>query len=149
MSELLSQVRAAREAENGLERALALTIEHFRAESGTIHRIGDDGLLHLAAATAGMPEPVLAAIRAIPVGKGMAGLAAERAAPVTACNLQEDTTGDVRPGAKATGMQGAIVVPLLRGEAVVGTLGIANREERTFAEDEVALLLEVGRALAD
>ena len=36
---------------------------------------------------------------------------AERAEPVTACNLQTDTSGDVRPGARATGLQGSICVP--------------------------------------
>ena len=75
-------------------------------------------------------------------------LAVERAEPVTACNIQTDTTGDVRPGAKATGMQGAIVVPVLAGERAVGALGIANRHERTFSVEETALLTEIGRRIA-
>jgi len=128
--------------------ALALALAHFRADSGTIHRLAG-GLLQLSAHSAGMPPPVLELIRRIPIGKGMAGLAAERKAPVTACNLQTDASGDVRPGAKATGLQGSIVVPMQRGAEVVGTLGIANRGERTFSEPEVALLLAAGRLLAE
>jgi GAF domain-containing protein len=95
-----------------------------------------------------MPAPVLDVIRVIPVGKGMAGLAVERRAPVTACNLQTDTSGDVRPGARATGLAGSLVVPMLRGPEPAGALGIANRAERTFSEAEVTLLLAVGRVLA-
>jgi putative methionine-R-sulfoxide reductase with GAF domain len=91
---------------------------------------------------------VLEKIRTIPVGKGMAGLAVERAHPVTVCNIQTDTSGDVRPGARATGMEGAIVVPILRGHQAVGALGIANREERIFSLEETALLTEVGRRIA-
>jgi GAF domain-containing protein len=129
--------------------ALALIVDHFRADSGTIHLLGAGGLLHLAAASAGMPEAVMAVIRTIPVGKGMAGLAVERRAPVNSCNIQTDATGDVRPGALATAMAGAIVVPIFKDDAVVGALGVANRAERTFTADEIAALMQAGRALAE
>lgn len=124
-----------------------MTIEHLDADTGTLHMVGDDGALHLEATEGHLPEQVLQRIQTIEVGKGMAGLAVERGIPVTACNLQTDGSGDVRPGAKATGLQGSIVVPVLRGIEAVGALGVANREERVFSEDEVALLLEVGRAI--
>ena len=143
----LSRLRASRNDDGPLDAALALTLEHFGAESGTIHMMAD-GLLELRAHSAGLPPPVLETIRRIPVGKGMAGLAAERAAPVTACNLQTDDSGDVRPGAKATGLRGSIVVPIMGPDGPLGTLGIANQAERTFSEEEVELLLEVGRELA-
>ncbi len=129
-------------------KALARIVRDFAADSGTVHFLGEDGLLHLAAVTDGMPEPVLAIIRTIPVGKGMAGLAVERAEPVNACNIQTDTSGDVRPGAKATGLSGSIVVPIFAGETVVGALGVANRSERTFTDSEIAALLAEGRQLA-
>ena len=111
--------------------------------------VGGDGLLHLRAATSGFPEPVLAAIRTIPIGKGMAGLAVERRAPVDSCNIQTDASGDVRPGARATDLGGAIVVPIFRGDEVIGALGIANRAERIFEESEISDLMAAGRLLAD
>lgn len=124
----------------GLDRALAAVVRRFGADSGTVHFLGDDGLLHLAAATPGLPEAVLATIATIPVGKGMAGLAVERGAPVDACNIQTDQSGDVRPGARATGLSGALVVPILRDGEAVGALGIGNRAERTFTEEETQAL---------
>lgn len=124
-------------------------VGRFAADSGTIHYLGEDGFLHLAAASAGMPEPVTAMIQKIPVGKGMAGLAVERREPVNACNIQTDTSGDVRPGARATELAGAIVVPIFHRSDVVGALGIANRSERTFTDTEIASLIEAGRQLAD
>ena len=130
------------------EDALASIVSHFGADSGTIHMLAEDGLLHLKAATHGLPEAVLAAIRTIPVGKGMAGLAVERRRPVDACNIQTDASGDVRPGARATGLAGAIVVPIFRSDQVVGALGIANRTERTFSAAEIEELMDAGRALA-
>ena len=130
------------------EDRLAEVVSALVADTGTIHFLGSDGLLHLAAVTPGMPEIVLSAIRVIPVGKGMAGLAVERRQPVNACNIQSDATGDVRPGARATEMAGAIVVPIFQGDEVIGALGVANRRERTFTESEIALLIKAGRELA-
>lgn len=133
---------------HGCAFALQRIVSDFAADSGTIHFLGDDGMLHLAAASPGMPEAVVAIIRTIPVGKGMAGLAVERAEPVNACNIQTDNSGDVRPGAKATGLAGSVVVPIFDGTEVIGALGVANRCERTFAESEIAQLMHEGRQLA-
>lgn len=145
---LLDRLTSLASSSTALQDGLALVIAHFGADSGTLHLL-KEGQLHLTAHSAGLPPPVLEVIRVIPVGKGMAGLAVERRAPVTACNLQTDTTGDVRPGARQTGLKGSIVVPMLHGEEVVGALGIANHAERDFSEEEVELLLAAGQALAD
>jgi signal transduction protein with GAF and PtsI domain len=128
--------------------ALGRILTEFAADSGTIHLLGDDGVLHLRAASAGIPQVVLDTIKDVPVGKGMAGLAVERRQPVNACNIQTDASGDVRPGARATGLQGSIVVPILRGDNAIGALGVANRGERTFTDAEAERLLDVGRVLA-
>jgi putative methionine-R-sulfoxide reductase with GAF domain len=105
-------------------------------------------VLHLKAASAGIPAPVIEAVRLVPIGKGMAGLAVQRKQPVSVCNLQTDASGAARPGAKATGMEGALVVPLLAGDEAVGALGIANRAPRAFTLEETTLLTGVGRAIA-
>lgn len=129
-------------------RVLELVMKRLAADSGTIHLLDAEGVLRLAAASPGIPQAVLAAVRTVPIGKGMAGLAVERREPVQTCNLQTDATGDVRPGARATGLRGAIAVPILKGETAVGALGVGNRTERTFSADEIALLLEAGRRIA-
>ena len=141
-------IRASEAKAAGLDGVLASVVESVRAETGTIHFLGEDGLLHLAAATPGLPDGVLATIATIPVGKGMAGLAVERRSPVDACNIQTDASGGVRPGARATGLAGAIVVPIFDGDAAVGALGVANRTERTFTEEEVESLIRAGHRIA-
>ena len=102
---------------------LASVVQRLKGDSGTIHLGGADGQLHLQVATPGFPEVVMATIRTIPVGKGMAGLCAQRREPVDACNIQTDTSGDVRPGARATALSGAIVVPIFRGDRRDRNLG--------------------------
>jgi L-methionine (R)-S-oxide reductase len=112
-------------------------LAELNADSGTVHASGPDGALHLRAAI-GIPEPVLQIVKIVPVGKGMAGLAAERKCAVNSCNIQQDTSGDVRPGARATGLAGSVAVPVLAADGrVLGVVGVATRAERTFTvEDE-------------
>lgn len=131
------------------QEALERLVHAFGAHTGTIHWIGDGGLLHLAAVVGSFPPPVMDSIRVIPVGKGLAGLAAERRTCVTVCNLQTDDTGQARPAARATGMEGAITAPCLGPDgSVVGVIGVANTQARTFTDAEQASLLEHGRLLA-
>jgi signal transduction protein with GAF and PtsI domain len=146
--DVLAEIERAMGDSNAWNDALDRILEEMSADSGTIHVLGDDGVLHLKAASAGIPQVVLDTIKDVPVGKGMAGLAVERRLPVNACNIQTDATGDVRPGARATGLQGSVVVPLMRGEDAVGALGVANRRERTFTDAEEKRLVEMGRVLA-
>lgn len=132
------------------DRALDVVLRHFGAQSGTVHRLdASDGHLHLLAASKGIPEPVLAVTRRIPLGKGIAGEAAATAKPVSLCNLQRDESGVARPGAKATGVGGALCVPMFRGDEVRGTLGIGTLAEREFTAAETAELLAAGRCIAE
>lgn len=130
-----------------LDQELARIVSEIGADSGTIHLLEDDGVLHLRAATANIPAPVLDVVRLVPVGKGMAGLAVERNEAVDACNIQSDASGDVRPGARATGLKGAIVVPMIRDGRAVGALGVANFRERTFTPSEIDDLKAAGARL--
>jgi GAF domain-containing protein len=149
---LTDAVRQALADATGPERlraALAAVIRHFGADMGMIHRLNPaDRHLELVATNDGVPEPVLAAARRIPLGKGIAGETALTGQPGSMCNLQTDTSGVARPGAKATGAQGTLCVPVFRGDEVVGTLGIGVHGERTFTAAETEELLAAGRVLA-
>ena len=124
-----------------MQAELEAIVGRFRADTGTVHLI-EDGVLILKAHV-GVPPPVVQIVAVVPIGKGMAGLAAERNEPVSSCNIQADRSGDVRPGAAATGVGGAIVVPMRDAEGnAVGALGIGVRAQHDYSEDETARLLE-------
>ena len=147
-SQWLSQLGKLPNSQSALETIVCF----FVANTGTLHRIGPDGFLHLIAIVGNFPPPVMDAIRTIEVGKGLAGLAAQRRGPVTVCNLQTDTSGDVRPGARATGMEGAITVPCFggaNGGEIIGVLGVATFSPREYSPEETVALLECGRAVAE
>lgn len=136
-------------ADPRVDQAIGEAIAHLHADSGTIHVKQPGRMVLVLAGASGVPPQVLDIVRVVPWGKGMAGLAAERATAVDACNIQTDTSGNVKPGARATGMQGAIVVPMLRSGQVRGTFGIGCRAERTFTPEETAWLQAKANALAE
>jgi L-methionine (R)-S-oxide reductase len=126
---------------------LEAIIGRFGADTGTIHLV-EDGVLILKAHV-GVPSQVVQIVAKVPIGKGMAGLAAERNEPVSSCNIQADRTGDVRPGAKQTGVSGAVVVPIRDGGGrVVGTLGIGVYREHEYSDAETVRLLKEASLLA-
>jgi len=113
--------------------------------AGTVHRI-EEGVLALTAAHR-IPPPVIAVTTRIPRGKGMAGLAWEREKPVQTCNLREDQTGDVRPGAKAVDAMGAVALPITgQSGLVIGVVGVAYGDERVLPEDTLAELTRQAEA---
>jgi len=129
-----------------VQQALEEIVKKFGADTGTLHLL-ENGVLVLKGQV-GLPPHVAAIVGRVPVGKGMAGLAAERNAPVDACNIQTDTSGDVRPRAKETGVNGAIVVPMRDASgAVRGTLGIGVHREHEYTAEETERLLAEGRKL--
>jgi GAF domain. len=135
---------------DALSQALQLLLECFDCTTGTVHLLDDEsGMLKLAAQR-GIPDVVLDKIKVIPVGKGMAGIAAQRREPVQACNLQTDSSGVVRPGARDTKMEGSLAAPMLNADGVLkGTLGIAKPISYDFTPQECGLLMKAGRWIAD
>jgi len=99
-----------------------------RGVAGSVHVQRGDDLFLVAACN--LPPPVVKAVVHVPRGKGMAGVAQVRRAPVQTCNLQTDQTGNVKPGAKAVDAQAAVALPVLDGRGeVLAVVGIAFAEE--------------------
>jgi len=122
-------------------------IERFGCTSGTVHRFDGETLTLVTAEN--VPEEVLDRIETIPIGKGMAGLAAERHEPVATCDLQVDEDGVAESGARATGLKGTIAVPMWSEDGeLVGVLGVGKPEEYEFSTAEREELLDVARGIA-
>jgi hypothetical protein len=103
--------------------------------AGTVHVRQGEGLA--LAAAVNIPPPVAEAVRWVPWGKGMAGMALETGEAVTTCNLKEDDTGRVKPGAKAVSAQAAVALPLKDAcGSVIAVVGVAFKEEREIGQLE-------------
>lgn len=120
----------------------------FDCSTGTIHFLDPETNLLVLKVQQGLPEALLPKVTVIPVGKGMAGIAAERKEPVQVCNLQTDTAGIAKPSAKETKVEGALTIPLLRDGQLFGTLGIAKKIPHEFSKQEIGALMEIGGQIA-
>jgi GAF domain-containing protein len=137
--------------ENQCQSLLTATLEQFGCQTGTIHRADPEtNTLELIYQT-GVPDPLLEKISVIPFGKGIAGAAAARRAPVTLCNLQQDLGGVARPEARQTGVSGSIAVPVFAtdtADQVIGTLGIGMTGAHEFSAEEIRQLEGIAVRLA-
>lgn len=129
-----------------LEGWLKAFLSAHGAVAGTVHaREGD--VLTLSASV-NIPPPVVEKTRVIPKGKGMAGLAWERSRAVATCNLQTDSSGDVRPGARAVNAQAALAIPVLGADGELrAVVGIAFLGDRDFSEQELSDFEQAAKAL--
>jgi len=125
------------------------SIRAFDCQAGTLHWLdAQSGMLKLAAHR-NIPDMIVQLASTVPIGKGIAGLAAQNREPVSLCNLQTDTSGQARPAAKSTGMEGSIAVPMLLAGELRGVLGVAKASAHDWSDSEKALLLAIAARLGE
>ncbi|RIJ42064.1 GAF domain-containing protein [Pontibacter oryzae] len=127
---------------------LATVIETFNCSTGTLHTLDNKSDHLVIKAQQGIPDFLLPKMASIPIGKGMAGIAAARRQPVEMCNLQTDESGVARPAAKETKVEGSIAVPMLLNGKLYGTLGIAKPIPYDFTETEKNDLMRIGEEIS-
>jgi putative methionine-R-sulfoxide reductase with GAF domain len=119
-------------------------ISCFDCTTGTIHFLDKNTSILRIQAHQGIPTFLLPKISEIPIGKGMAGIAAERREPVEICNLQTDESGVARPAARETKVEGSIAVPMIMNGVLYGTFGIAKPVPYDFTKEEISELTAIG-----
>lgn len=147
ISSILSSLQN-KEAEVNWQQLLTDIIAAFGCTTGTIHILDRNTNLLMLQAQQGIPDFLLPKMSAIPIGKGMAGIAAERRQAVEMCNLQTDESGVARPAAKETKVEGSIAAPMLLDGELYGTLGIAKPVPYDFTEEETNDLMKIGEELS-
>jgi len=130
------------------QQLLSDLISAYGCSTGTIHTLNDDTHLLELQAQQGIPDFLLPKMSVIPIGKGMAGIAAERRKPVEMCNLQTDESGVARPAAKETKVEGSIAAPMMLEGKLYGTLGIAKPVPYDFTEEENQSLMQIGEEIS-
>lgn len=133
-------VRCMADLDEVTQRWLERFLHEQGAIAGTVHTLDTTTDVLVMRAAVNIPAPVREVTARIPRGKGMAGLALARAEPVSTCNLQDDRSGDVRPGAKAVGAGAAVALPIAGPSGVRAVVGLAYQGERELSEAELAVL---------
>ena len=142
---LIEHALHARDAQSVLDES----IRAFDCQAGTVHWLdAQSGMLELAAHR-NIPDMIVKLAAIVPIGKGIAGLAAQNREPVSLCNLQTDTSGQARPAAKTTGMEGSLAVPMLVAGELRGVLGVAKAAAHDWSDAEKSLLLAIATRLGE
>ena len=116
------------------------------AVAGTVHVVRGD-VLAIAAAI-NIPPKVQEITATIPLGKGMAGLAWQHDKPIQTCNLQEDASGSVKPGAKAVDARAAVALPIHDGSGTVrAVVGLAWMHDNELAPPILAAIAKDAASL--
>ncbi|CAN5590822.1 hypothetical protein BH09GEM1_BH09GEM1_34280 [soil metagenome] len=114
--------------------------------AGTVH-LHENGGLRLSAAV-NIPPPLRAAVEWVPSGKGMGGLALERGEPVQTCNIKEDASGAVKPGARAVNARAAVALPVRdAGGSIIAVVGVAFAREGEIDRAELDGLESAAKSL--
>src|SRR5450432_1351537 len=109
------------------------------AVAGTLHVVKGDLLVITAAIN--IPPKVQEITATIPLGKGMAGLAWQHDKPIQTCNLQDDNTGAVKPGAKAVDAKAAVALPIHDPSGTIRAIvGLAWMHENELTADVLATI---------
>jgi GAF domain-containing protein len=126
---------------------LVAILETFGCSTGTLHFLDQQTRLLQLETQIGIPDFLVPKLSTIPIGKGMAGIAAERMKPVEMCNLQTDASGVARPSAKDTKVEGSLAAPLVLKNKLYGTIGIAKPVPYDFTAVEIELLMKIGEKI--
>jgi hypothetical protein len=125
-------------------------LESFAAAQGgmaaTVHLLRGEALELVAALN--IPPPVVDAVRVVPSGKGMAGLALSTREPVQTCNLQTDESGRIQPGARSVPVRASVALPVLDAAGEVrAVVGIAFLHEGELTTEMTRNLMAAVTAL--
>jgi signal transduction protein with GAF and PtsI domain len=149
LAELTAGLQNHNDRTSRLQTVLQTLLVEFNSETATVHQLPSGSAALQLLAHIGLPPALLPVVQTIPIGKGIAGETVVRNGPVTICNLQTDASGVAKPGAKQTGVGGALSVPIRKAGAVVGTLGIGTKREYEFTPEETRKLESVADLIAE
>ena len=149
MSDRIKTINAAMRGNPDWQKVLDIILQAFDCETSTLHHWNDLRAMLELVAHRGIPRELMDKVERIPMGKGIAGAAAERMEPVQLCNLQTDTSGVARSRAKKTKVGGGVAVPIDMGGLLMGTLGIGKTEPYEFTPEETKELLVIAHNIAE
>jgi signal transduction histidine kinase len=143
LNELAKALAGALNIDQILDTTLDQVMNYLQVESGEIFLRAEDATeMHLARHRGEAPEAFWSKDRFMP-GEGFIGLVAEQGQPLVSNALHKDMRF-LRQAVVDSGFRCLACVPLFARGNVIGVLGLATRQDRTFNERELNLLASIG-----
>ncbi|WP_416971765.1 hypothetical protein [Streptomyces sp. 4F14] len=120
---------------------LSSFVERHGGFVGSVHLAepAEEGEIVLVAAH-NLPPGVVNGAAVVVIGKGMAGVTAERKEAIGLADLQTDTSGVARPPARLSGSKGSVTLPVFDPGTpgrLLAVVGLGFSEIREFTADEI------------
>ena len=123
-------------------------LKQTNCRTGTLHRFNPQAGHLKMIVQIGLSDQLLSKVSRIPIGKGIAGVAAERREPIQLSHLQTDPSGVAGPDAQMTGAAGSLAIPVIADDELIGTLGVGMFSPHDFSEDETRQLEKIAATIA-
>ena len=128
-----------------LEQLLVRVRTALDADTAAVFEMDDEEQTLVARAAKGLEQDVERGVR-VPLGRGFAGVVAERRVAVRTTDASEFDI--VSPLMREKGIRSLLGVPLVVEDRVLGVLHVGNLDVREFTDDDVALLELAAERLA-
>lgn len=144
---IVKEVNAASNLDEALQTIVSMVKRAIGCDVCSVYLTDPGTRAHVLAATDGLRPEAVGKV-ALPLGRGLVGLVAERAEPLNISNapthpryLRITETGE-------TQYCGFLGVPIIQNRKVLGVLVVRQEAERAFTEDEVTFLFTLAAQLA-
>jgi phosphotransferase system, enzyme I, PtsP len=144
---IVKEVNAASNLDEALQTIVTMVKRSIGCDVCSVYLTDAGARAHVLAATDGLRPEAVGKV-ALPLGRGLVGLVAERAEPLNISNapmhpryLRITETGE-------TQYCGFLGVPIIQNRKVLGVLVVRQEAERAFTEDEVTFLFTLAAQLA-
>lgn len=142
LADIAAQIAAVHEPQGVLDRAVSDAARLLKADRAQINLLGDGGE-HLDRPIAAAPDPPSPDDVIVPIGSGIAGMAAAQRKVRWTGNYLADTGFPHDPGdarIEAQGIASMMSAPLLGPDRLIGTITIQAREANAFGAPDAELL---------
>ena len=144
---IVKEVNAAPDLEKALSTIVTMVKQAIQCDVCSVYLTDPEARAHVLAATDGLRQESVGKV-ALPLGRGLVGLVAERAEPVNVSDapshpryLHITETGE-------TQYRGFLGVPIIQNRKVLGVLVVRQAAMRAFVDDEVTFLFTLAAQLA-
>jgi len=144
---IVKEVNAAPDLGKALSMIVTLVKQAISCDVCSVYLTDPDARAHVLAATDGLRQEAVGKV-ALPLGRGLVGLVAERAEPLNLSDapshpryLRVTETGE-------THYRGFLGVPIIQNRKVLGVLVVRQEAQREFTDDEVTFVFTLAAQLA-
>jgi phosphotransferase system enzyme I (PtsP) len=144
---IVKEVNAAPDLGKALSTIVTMVKQAIQCDVCSVYLTDADTRAHVLAATDGLRQEAVGKV-ALPLGRGLVGLVAERAEPLNISDapshpryMRVTETGE-------THYRGFLGVPIIQNRKVLGVLVVRQEAQRAFVDDEVTFLFTLAAQLA-